>query len=190
MRGVLVAALAVVLATGALFGCATAEKTTTTTTERVTTTTRPSVDKSKFADVWRAIVKIESATAVGVTYRDLGALVQNLVTEVSLLPQDMNTSESELQLAVLRIAMAYNDSLILWERKLDQSDSIAYGGIAIRRDGKPLIDRAREMVDAYALDLEPSTSMSGYEVVPDESIQQIWMWASESSDAIRPDIAP
>lgn len=164
-------------------GCSAASQ--TTTSETASTTTMPEVDKEKFSDVWRALMEVQGATTVGVVYSDFGPLVQGFVTELSLLPQDMTNADRVAALALAEVAQAYSDSLALWGRKIKQDSD--YKGISVFYDGKPLISRAREIVDTYGLTV---TDESISEVVPGTSIQVVWAWAAERTDRLRPLIAP
>ncbi len=67
-------------------GSMTAPSTTTSIAAAPTTTKTDTlkVDEAKFTAVWRALMKIEGATSVGVVYNDMRNLVQDFATEISL----------------------------------------------------------------------------------------------------------
>jgi hypothetical protein len=196
----------IVVALGVLASCGSqpeADATTTTSQIAVTTTTAPAVDKAKFQDAWRAYKKIEAAQTVGVSYSEFAPLVQDYVTELSLIPQDgLSTQESAVLIALYDIAQAYLDSYSLWERKIDQTDYestkmdgalvsciIAIGG------GHYYVPEADRIISAYGLRTgtkEVSIAGKPYlmTLVPKDSFRDVWTWASAKGESLGSILAP
>jgi hypothetical protein len=156
--------------------------TTTTTTEAATTTTAPAVNTDLFADAWRALMEIQGATAVGVTYLQFGPLVQAYVTEISLLPEDLPAQDAEIATGLAEIAVAYIDSYQLWGKDA--------GGtrINLSRDGKYQFEGAERIVTVYNVKTETRDGRTS--VYNTDGMKEIWAWASEHTETLRPLLAP
>ncbi len=128
------------------------------------------VDKEDFADVWRAAVELQAATTAGVTYNDLGPMVQDLVAEIGLLPQDLSETEQDIARKLADIAQAYDDSMALWEQTLKYGDSLPYVFV---------FDEWSAILDRYGVSSREQ-----------DAFLEVWVWASDSIDELRPAIAP
>ena len=189
LRWVLMAVAAVVIfGSVALAGCGTSVSSSFETEAVTSTTGVPKVDKAKFADVWRALMEIESATAVGVTYANFGPLVQNFFTEYKLVPQSgLSPAEADAMDTLRVIALAYADSYTLWQKKLDAE----YGTIRVKSDSKETFDRALEMVELYGLETrEYPAGGHPYTIISSAAVEVVWSWASDKTDGIRPLLTP
>jgi len=191
--------LAIVLALLGLSACGTGAASTTaiTGTGAVSTTPTAHIDKAKFAASWADYKAIESATSVGVSYDQFPTLVQKLVTDISLLPQDLTPAEAMDKEQLATVAQAYADSCTLWGASIN--GTVPEGIIAIEDNAAPpeQVPGVARMISAYSLattprDIPARAGLAAAEwlYIPADSFKTVWTWAEQHGDSLAADLAP
>ena len=150
---------------------------------------KPAVDKTKFANAWAAYKGVEAATSVGVSYMQFGPLLQKFATEVMLVPKASLSAREATDLKTLTaMVQAYVDSASLWSLKFDGSTHNDDYVWIVKRGGRKTFERALDVASQYNLPIE--TNSDGAKLLPANSAQRLWAWASSQGEALAPDLAP
>lgn len=140
------------------------------------------IDTTKFDGLNRAAKKIEASTSVGVSYQQMGELLQNLATELSVAKDKISSNKEKTIFGQYSdILDAYKDSHLLWKYKIEDHA----GGKVWAMDN--IIK-----VDEYRLDLIPIISkyniserkISNFSTISADSIKDIWRKAHEDLNKI------
>ena len=123
----------------------------TVATDSTSTTLSGKIDKTKFTGAWRALVAINSATSVGVTYPNFGPLLSTLLAEVDLIPKDgLSAKEQAAILKMADIVQNYKDSYDAWKTSID-----APSGGSAKASAKALLQTKWAAADAVMEELRP-----------------------------------
>ena len=154
-----------------------------------TNAAKPSVDKTKFANAWAAYKGIEAATSVGVRYVEFGPLLQKFATEVMLVPASNLSAREAADLQTLKtMVQAYTDSASLWALKFNDSTHDENYVWIVRPSGEETFERALEVASLYSLPVVKN--VNGAKLLPADSVQRVWAWASSQGTALSAELAP
>lgn len=144
---------------------------TTDSTERT-----EGIDEGRFGDAWGRLTDIIVLTAVASTLSDTRTKVDHLRAELDAIDEtDLTDEEKQFLAKFYEVYWAYEDSLALWAAA--DAQGTEFEGIPLYRDGRPLVERANEIVDLYDLPLQTSKVSDSVQYVPDDSIQTLWRFA-------------
>jgi hypothetical protein len=124
---------------------------------------RRSGRQAKFEPLYRSAKAMQAATGVGLSYQQLGELLQKFATEVAIAADNSETSEEKVLVAAYGEAlMKYKDSHTVWNAQI-QSES------RVTDDVEPLVAK-------YKLPIREVSA--GFRFFENGAIQRIWEEAS------------
>jgi len=141
------------------------------------------LDQEKLKATYRVGKSLQSAQSLGTNYPKFGELLEQLLTEISIAKDAVETEQEREFLDLYSQALGvYNDSRMLWFAKIEGAgvDFVPVGQILVGRKLAPIVKKYRLETDRhshyYAVD-------GKFQTVSEESIQILWSKATKLMDS-------
>lgn len=154
------------------------------------------LDREKYHDVRKAAMQVKSAISVGTSYKEFGSLIQNLQTEIEMLPKPTTAIDSKAVDEFRLYSAIMLGSLDAWKEKLENTSLAPEGGIwvpwvvlpeTLSSNARPALVGIKKYgieihpIEGWAdnpIKYSPSLKGTGY-IYADDLIQAYWSDAGE-----------